>query len=63
MDFLIPSTNVYGFGERLTSYKLNEGAWGMWANGAPDQVNLDNARGRGGQYGVHPFLLIRTRDV
>ena len=48
MDFLIPSNQVYGFGERLTSVHLGQGAWGMWANGVTDQENLDNARGRGG---------------
>lgn len=63
MDFLIPSNQVYGFGERLTSFHLGQGAWGMWANGVTDQANLDTARGRGGQYGVHPFLLIRSREA
>ena len=36
MDFLIPSNQVYGFGERLTSFHLGQGAWGMWANGVTD---------------------------
>jgi len=35
----------------------------MWANGLTDKDNMDNARGRGGHHGVHPFLLIKTKEA
>jgi len=63
MDFLLPSLSVYGFGERISTFKLGQGAWGMWSTGVTDQTQLDTGRGRGGQYGVHPFLLVRTREA
>ena len=37
MDFELPSTHVYGFGERLSTFNLKNGAWGMWASGSTDQ--------------------------
>ncbi len=37
MDFLLPSLNVYGFGERISTFKLSQGAWGMWSTGLTDQ--------------------------
>jgi alpha-glucosidase (family GH31 glycosyl hydrolase) len=63
MDFALPSNQVTGFGERLTSHRLGEGAWGMWASGTTDEDSQDSGRGRGGKYGVHPFLLIRSREA
>ena len=63
MDFALPSNQVTGFGERLTQHRLGEGAWGMWASGTTDEDMADNARGRGGKYGVHPFLLVRSQQA
>jgi hypothetical protein len=62
MDFLLPSDELYGFGERMTTHKLQEGAWGMWANGRAEQLETDNGLGRGGQYGVHPFVIAKSAD-
>ena len=31
IDFLLPSSNIYGFGERLNNIKLDPGTWTMWA--------------------------------
>jgi hypothetical protein len=59
MDFLLPSRRMYGLGERTQTLTLGEGAWGMWA--AQGKADRDNARGRGGQQGVHPFLLVQTK--
>ena len=63
MDFQLPSRHCYGFGERHQQFELPEGAWGMWSTGFTDQSKLDEGLGRGGSYGVHPFLLVRTRNV
>lgn len=62
MDFLLPSQRQYGFGERSHTFKLGEGAWGMWNTGrTPKGVGLDEGRGRGGQYGTHPFVLVQSK--
>lgn len=58
MDMLLPSQRQYGFGERTRPFKLGEGAFGMWANGVNGLEDVDNGRGRGGEYGVHPFVLV-----
>jgi|LauGreDrversion4_2_1035121.scaffolds.fasta_scaffold38232_1 hypothetical protein len=63
MDFALPTNQVTGFGERITSHRLGDGAWGMWASGTTDEDAQDNARGRGGKYGVHPFLLVRSTQA
>ena len=58
MDIKLPSQRQYGFGERLRKFRLGEGAFGMWANGQNGLEDLDDGRGRGGEYGVHPFILV-----
>jgi alpha-glucosidase (family GH31 glycosyl hydrolase) len=35
----------------------------MWSSGVVDSYNMDTGRGRGGQHGVHPFILIRSREA
>lgn len=35
----------------------------MWANGANGLETPDDGRGRGGEYGVHPFILVQTRKA
>jgi alpha-glucosidase (family GH31 glycosyl hydrolase) len=63
MDFALPTNQVTGFGERITSHRLGDGAWGMWGSGTTDEDMTDNARGRGGKHGVHPFLLVRSTQA
>jgi hypothetical protein len=63
MDFNIHSDELHGFGERLTTHKLKEGAWGMWSTSHTDPLNHDNGLGRGGQHGVHPFLLVKNHNL
>jgi hypothetical protein len=60
MDFLVRSQRLYGFGERTSSFRLEEGAYGMWASGE-SSGHPDDRRGRGGESGVHPFVLVQTR--
>ena len=33
----------------------------MWANGQNGYDSLDDGRGRGGEHGVHPFLLVQSK--
>jgi len=47
MDFLLRSQRLYGFGERTSSFRLEEGAYGMWASGESSGLP-DDHRGRGG---------------
>lgn len=58
MDFLLPSQRLYGFGERIHDFQLDEGTWTMWAIGLDSPV--DDGQGRKGVYGVHPFVLVQT---
>lgn len=58
MDFQLPTQQVYGFGDRVHEFLLKEGAFTMWSSG--QDAKYDDARGRGGLSGVHPFLLVQT---
>lgn len=58
MDFLLPSQRLYGLGERVHDFQLEEGTWTMWAIGLDSPV--DDGMGRKGVYGVHPFVLVQT---
>lgn len=60
MDFKLPSQVVYGLGDRVKELRLSEGAFNMWSSGQ-DGV-YDDGRGRGGLAGVHPFILVQTKN-
>jgi hypothetical protein len=59
MDFLLPSQYVYGFGERINDFRIQEGTWTMWATPGQD---VDDGLGRKGTSGVHPFVLVRGKN-
>lgn len=65
MDFMLPgSQKQYGLGERQqSSFELGEGAWGMYASGHNGLESPDDGLGRGGEFGVHPFILIQTKNT
>lgn len=58
IDFKIPGSHIYGFGERETSFELGQGAWTMW----PQDTLSDYDMGMGGKQlaGMHPFCLIKS---
>ena len=58
MDFLLPSQRLFGLGERVHDFQLDEGTWTMWAVGLDSPY--DDGTGRKGVYGVHPFVLVQT---
>ena len=60
IDFLLPTQNIFGFGERTREFKLGQGTWTMWANG--QDSTYDDGKGMKQSYGVHPFALIQTSD-
>jgi len=43
LDLQVPTTRIYGFGERHRQFTLEKGTWTMWANG--QDSNLDNGQG------------------
>jgi len=43
IDFLLPTQNLFGFGERNHEFKLKEGTWTMWASG--QNSSYDNGEG------------------
>jgi hypothetical protein len=45
----------------MQGFRMGEGAWGMWPNGQNGLNEPDNGRGRGGEYGMHPFILSQTK--
>ena len=59
MDILLPSQYVYGFGERIHDFRIQEGTWTMWATPLQD---VDDGLGRKGTSGVHPFVLVRGKN-
>ena len=56
----LPSQRIYGFGERVRDFQLEEGAWTMWASGG-NFSTIDDGRGRSSGFGVHPFILVQTK--
>jgi alpha-glucosidase (family GH31 glycosyl hydrolase) len=58
MDFQLPSQRLFGFGERIREFMLEEGTWTMWAIGLDSPY--DDGTGRKGVYGVHPFVMVQT---
>ena len=60
MDFRLPSQRVFGFGERIRDFQLDEGTWTMWAIGLDSPE--DDGTGRKGVYGVHPFVMVQTEN-
>eukprot|EP00178_Gracilaria_changii_P012449 TRINITY_DN35247_c0_g1_i1.p2 TRINITY_DN35247_c0_g1~~TRINITY_DN35247_c0_g1_i1.p2 ORF type:complete len:182 (+),score=25.34 TRINITY_DN35247_c0_g1_i1:192-737(+) len=59
MDFILPSDEIYGFGERVHETGLKQGAWTMWNKNKQPQV--DDGYGKGLQsFGTHPFLLYKN---
>ena len=60
-DLIVANTvgydvNVYGLGERVTDFRLNQGAYEMWSfdNASPYD---DGKSGGKNMYGVHPFYV------
>jgi hypothetical protein len=56
MDLILPSTRIFGFGERVHEFGLGPGTYTMWASGKWNMY--DDLTGRKGTYGVHPFILV-----
>lgn len=56
IDLQVPSTRIYGLGERTREFSLAPGTWTMWSNGRP--TPYDDGTGGLQTYGVHPFALI-----
>lgn len=52
---------MFGLGERVRDFQLEEGVWPMWANGN-NFSSIDDGRGRTSGYGSHPFLLVQTNQ-
>jgi len=48
MDFILPSDEIYGFGERVHETKLTQGAWTMWNKNKQPEADDDPDRGGGG---------------
>lgn len=58
IDFELPSQRLFGFGERLANFQLQEGTWTMWAK-RPENCSFDDGTGGKQAYGVHPFVMIQ----
>ena len=57
---IITSDDVYGFGERMHSFKLGKGLYTMWPN---DTSGIQNDTGLGGynSYGIHPVGIYKIK--
>jgi alpha-glucosidase (family GH31 glycosyl hydrolase) len=60
MDLVLPSQRIYGLGERRHEFGLGQGTWTMWANG--QETPYDSGIGGHQTYGVHPFVLVQTKN-
>lgn len=59
IDFQVSSEHIFGFGQRLSKFKLEEGAYTMW-NYKNGQIEDDVGRGGTQMQGMHPFCLIKA---
>lgn len=55
----LPTQQIFGFGERNREFRLDQGAWTMWANG--QETPYDDGSGGKQVYGVHPFCLVKAK--
>jgi alpha-glucosidase (family GH31 glycosyl hydrolase) len=62
IDIAINSEHVFGFGERLSKFKLEEGAWTMWPQDS-EKVEVDAGSGGKQLEGMHPFCLIKAQTT
>jgi hypothetical protein len=62
IDIGINSEHVFGFGERLSKFKLEEGAWTMWPQDS-EKVEVDTGSGGKQLEGMHPFCLIKAQST
>jgi alpha-glucosidase (family GH31 glycosyl hydrolase) len=58
IDLQLPTSRVYGLGERTHHFELGEGAWTMWATGR--HAEYDDGSGGLQSSGVHPFALVQS---
>ena len=56
IDLMLPTQNIYGFGERTREFKLGEGTYTMWASGK--EAIYDDGSGGLQTHGTHPFCLV-----
>ena len=49
--------SIYGLGERISSFKLADGKYTMWARDEAGPYDDGNCGGGCNEYGVHPFYL------
>ncbi len=61
MNFVLPSQKVFGLGERLGSFMLQEGHYTMFAHGQDIETDTRNGENQG--YGAHPFVLYETAEA
>ena len=55
---MLPTQNIFGFGERMHEFKASEGTYTIW--GAELYSGYDDLTGRKGLAGVHPFVLVQS---
>ena len=56
----LTSDNIYGFGERIHDFKLNEGTYTIWPNGG-GTTKYDDGKGGMNQYSHQPIGLHKTK--
>ena len=56
ISFMLPSNRLFGLGEHISSFMLEEGKYTMWSNGHDNEF-IHRNNGTGNMYGVHPFIM------
>jgi alpha-glucosidase (family GH31 glycosyl hydrolase) len=59
LSTVLPTENVFGFGERNYKFKLSPGTFTIW--GRDDPLIIDYGRGGGNTYSHHPVGLVRDK--
>jgi len=61
VDFLLPTQNMYGLGERIHEFGLEQGTYTMWNKGQDSPY--DDLTGGLQVYGTHPFIMYQTEKM
>ena len=59
-DYLFPSNDIFGYGERSHDFKLEKGIYTMWPNDTGAGSIDDDTLGGKNLYGSQPFIMVRN---
>jgi len=59
-DYIFPSNDIFGYGERTHDFKLEKGVYTIWPNDTGAGTIDDDRKGGKNLYGHQPFIMLRN---